>query len=156
MSMNDNYEITEITQMMGDNTRMKNDVNQAAGMVRSMFNDKYVAPITRAIAQQNKKARKNPCKEARLLEAMKPFMAEHQHHGINQALEALFMIETLQGLKTSLPVPTRSQAQISAAGHDPSVHHDGIYEVDQDCLGRGGMQHNMLPLLFAMLAMRNK
>jgi len=102
-AQNQSYEVMEFTQMMSDNQQIRGDVNQAADMVRNMFSEKYLSPITKAIATENQKARKNPCKEARLLEALKPFIDHNNHAGINAAVDALYMIETLRGLRSGLP-----------------------------------------------------
>jgi len=174
MSDTKNYEIMEITQMMSDNNRIKGDVSQAAEMVRSMFNEKYIAPITRAINTENKRAKNHPVREARLLKALKPFVDAGRHPGIDRAMDALHMAETLRGLKSTMPLPhtPRTPAPTSAPvrtaeaaaafhgyGYDTSIHPDGVYDVDYDCLEGSAPRNieppaNLLPIFFAMAMMR--
>jgi len=130
--------VYEIASIMSDNQLFKGDVNVAAGMVRSMFAEKYITPIQKAIEKENAKSRKNPNKEARLLAALKPFVASHAHKKLDEVVDAIHMLETMKGLKGHLPAPKAVQAQNipqpEGPPKDPSVHTDGIYDIDQDCM----------------------
>jgi len=141
--------------MMSDNQLIKGDVNQAASMIKSMLNEKYIAPISRAIASENKKARKNPGREARLLDALKPFMDAKTHEAADRTINMLFMMETFRGLSSQLPrgayVPPKPMAQLSTAVQESSLRDDGIYDMDERCL-----QHKKMPTLapiFVMIAL---
>ena len=141
--------IYEITQMMNDGRVIRGDVNHAAGMIKSMLSEKYIAPITRAITAENKKARKNPSKEARLLEAIKPFVDAGSHSTIERAVDLLYMIETLRGLTGQMPgqayVPPRGTRGMQ---QDNSSHADGVYDVDERCV-----EHSRQPALMPLLVL---
>ena len=147
--------IYEITQMMSDNRVIKGDVNQAANMVKSMLSEKYITPITKAIAAENKKVRKNPTREARLLDALKPFMDHKSHDAVNKTIDMLNMMETLRGITSQLPkkayVPMERMPPVAAASGDASLRADGVYDVDEKC-----MEHKAVPRLtpiFAIMAL---
>ena len=101
--MSTENKIYEITKMMSDNQIIKGDVNQAADMIRAMINEKYIMPIVNAVDMENEKARKNPGKEVRLLNALKPFVASNSHNSVDKAIDMLHMVETLKGLSAQLP-----------------------------------------------------
>ena len=158
--MSQENKIYEITQMMSDNQIIRGDVNHAAGMIKAMLSEKYIAPITRAINTENKKARKNPCKEARLLAALKPFMDPSNHAALDNAIDALYMAETFRGLTGHLPTPRHhAPPRQTHAAHvqDASIHDDGVYDIDQRC-AQFKNQPSLTPifLLMAMKAMRNE
>ena len=149
--MNSENRIYEITQMMSDNKVIRGDVNQAANMVKNMLSEKYLTPITKAIAAENKKARKNPTREARLLDALKPFMDHKSHEAVNKTLDMLHMMETLRGISAQLPenayVPGGSAASVEAASGDASLRTDGVYDVDEKC-----MEYKAAPSLMPVFA----
>jgi len=160
--MSNENKIYEITQMMSDNQVIRGDVSQAAGMIKAMLSEKYLNPITRAITAENKKARKNPCKEARLLDALKPFMDDKNHQAVDKTIDALYMAETLRGLSANLPVrtPIRQHKPASSfvnALADDSVHEDGIYDVDARCAAYAG-KPPLSPffVMMALCAMRSE
>ena len=151
--MSSESKIYEITQMMSNNQVIKGDVNQAANMVRTMLSEKYISPITKAIAAENKKAKKNPTREARLLEALKPFMDHKSHDAVNKTIDMLHMMETLRGISAQLPkaayVPAAAHASsVAAASRDASMHDDGVYDVDDKC-----MEYKSAPSLMPIFAM---
>ncbi|MDR2183575.1 MAG: hypothetical protein LBE55_05320 [Clostridiales bacterium] len=142
--------IYEITQMMSDNKVIRGDVNQAASMVKDMLSEKYITPITKAIAAENKKARKNPTREARLLDALKPFMDHKSHTVVDKTIDMLHMMETLRGISAQLPnnahIPGH-MAPLAAASGDASLRGDGVYDVDERC-----MEHKTAPRLMPIFA----
>ena len=158
--MSNENKIYEITQMMSDNQVIRGDVSQAAGMIKAMLSEKYLNPITRAITAENKRARKNPCKEVRLLDALKPFMDAKNHQAVDKTIDALYMAETLRGLSAKLPnrPPVRQHkpnASIVNALADDSIHEDGIYDVDERCAAYSG-RPSLSPffVIMALCAMR--
>ena len=153
--MSDGNKIYEITQMMGNNQVIRGDVNQAAGVIRAMLNEKYITPITKAIAAENRKVRKNPCKEARLLDALKPFVDVSNHETLEKTIEALYMIETLRGLSSNIPkvavAPNQKTRAASLSPQDSSVHTDGIYDIDERCFEH--KRHQPLMPIIAIMAL---
>jgi len=147
--------IYEITQMMNDNQVIKGDMSQAANMVKSMLSEKYLAPINKAIAAENKRARKNPTREARLLDALKPFMDHKSHDAVNKTIDMLHMMETLRGISAQLPksayTPMNHVPNLAAASGDASLRDDGVYDVDEKCM-EYKQTPNLMPI-FCMMAL---
>jgi len=149
--MSQENKIYEITQMMSDNQVIRGDVSHAAGVIKAMLNEKYIAPIARAIDAENKKARKNPSKEARLLAALKPFVDINSHRALEKAIDILYMQDTFRGLAGGMNRP-RKPAATKAAAID-SIHEDGIYDIDRRCMEFSG-QAAILPIFLMMTAIR--
>ena len=150
--MDKNEQIYEIASIVGDNKLFKGDMSQAAGMIKSMLSEKYIAPIKNAMESENKRSRKNPNKEARLLEALKPFIPESNHHKLNNTIDAIHFMETVRGMQNMLPqrqaVPVKT---LGVASVDPSVHEDGVYDFDEMCLN--SPKSNIVPIFMAMIMM---
>ncbi|MCL2576307.1 MAG: hypothetical protein FWE33_07710 [Defluviitaleaceae bacterium] len=127
------------------------DVNQAASLVRNMFTEKYIAPIQKAVQAENKRIKKNPCKNTRLLEALKPFVDNSTQQSLASAIDMLHTIQTIQGINKSVVganvAPVRNDG-ISTS----SIHTDGIYDIDPVCAGVAP-QNNIFPMLLMFLLM---
>ena len=118
------------------------DVNQAAHLVRSMLTEKYISPIKAAVQNENKRIKKNPCKNARLLEALKPFVDANVRQSLASTIDMLYTIQTIQGVTgvsagagmgmgASGALPLKS----SGVSVQNSIHPDGIYDIDPVCAG---------------------
>ena len=130
---------------------LQGDVNQAADMIKSMLSDKYISPIKKAIEKENKRVRRNPCDETRLLDALKPFMEASGRGAIERTVDLLHLRATLRGLAYGDQKPEiRSQ---SLKAQDASVHRDGVYDVDRVCAGLEGT-NSMMPLILMMILMQ--
>ncbi|MCL2377109.1 MAG: hypothetical protein FWC76_06920 [Defluviitaleaceae bacterium] len=154
--MSNENKIYEITQMMSNNQIIKGDVNQAADMIKAMLSEKYIKPITKAVAAENKRVKKNPTREARLLDALKPFIDYRSHETVNKTIDMLHMMETLRGLSSQMPKneykPLRHMGGgVAAASGDASLHDDGVYDVDERCAGHKNTP-NLAPI-FAIMAL---
>jgi len=152
--MSNENKIYEITQMMSNNQVVRGDVNQAADMVKAMLSEKYIKPITKAVAAESKRVRKNPTREARLLDAMKPFIDYRSHDTVNKTIDMLNMMETLRNLSPQMPqnayVPKR-HVGITATSEDASLRNDGVYDVDERCAEYKNTP-NLAPII-AMIAL---
>ena len=159
--------IYEITQMISDNQVIQGDVNHAAGMIRAMLSEKYISPITRAINAENKRVRKNPCREARLLDALKPFTNQQNQQTLEKAIDTLHMLETMRGLSKQMPNNNHSYnsnlfqplAAANIQGHnqvtaDNSYKEDGIYDIDEKCMGHQS-QIPLMPIILIMSLMNS-
>jgi|GEM_PF-2067430 len=148
-----NLESLDLGRIMRDNGLIRGDVSHAAGMVRSMFTEKYIAPIARAFDAQSEHARKNPSRETRLLEAIKPFLNNGRQGGIDRAVEMLRMAEAMQGLKKNLNIPAYNRPPVAAAAMDNSIRADGVYDVDCECMEKTGRSPGIAPIMMAMMLM---
>lgn len=157
--MSDKNKIYEITQMMGDRRIIANDINAAKDMVRSMLSEKYIRPIVQAIDKENDRVRKNPSKEAKLLSALKPFFEDERSRGIDSAINALNMANTLKGLASNsrnaaFEKPKEDFGHMTAAAVDMAIHEDGIYEIDEKCMHSANSQRlSPILLILALLSM---
>jgi len=138
---------------------MQTDVNQAAQLVRSMLTEKYISPIQKAVSNENKRVKKNPCKNTRLLEALKPFVGRDAQHSLTSTIDILHTIQTIQGMTKQIPpqsLATSEQARDSISTN--SVHPDGIYDIDSACVGfapqNPNSSQNFMMMLMLMLLMR--
>ena len=132
--MKDNEKIYEIANLMSNNQLFRGDVSHAAGMVRTMLSEKYISPIKKAMEKENNRSRKNPNKEAKLLSALKPFMPKENQRMLDNTINAIHMIETLRGMQNQLPRPQAATIQAQSSDADPSIHADGVYDMDEVCL----------------------
>lgn len=142
--MSDNV-IYEITQMMHDRTNVQSDMEEAFNMVSEMFRKKYVSKMHKAIQSQQLQTKKDPPKEAQLLSAMKAFAREETHPMYDRMIDMLLTADTLQKMSGRIkPVTVQETSQ-------NSVHHDGIYDIDNVCVAsRGKSGTNLAGMLMMM------
>jgi len=74
--------------------------------------------MIKSLEQKSKQARRNPSREARLLHALKPFMAQSNHKALDDTVDMLHLLETLR------------------VARETSIHADGIYDIDEECVLR--------------------
>ena len=127
------------------NHLLSGDTAGAAHVVRSVLRERYVSPIEKAIVDENRRARKHPCKNAKLLDALRPFVDATGSKRLDEVIDALHMVEALRGMSTHLP--KLSPAAITAQSGDVSARADGVYDIDSG-------SSSMLPMLMLMLLMR--
>lgn len=146
--MSENNLIYEITKMMNDKPAIQNDMNEAVGLVQKMFEEKYIGKINGIINSHRERTRLNPSREINLLQAFKAFMPESERQNVEKLIESFYMMETLSSIKneysaavpTAMPIkkqpapPAEKSIEISTAEEDTSIHSDGIYEVDNQCM----------------------
>lgn len=141
----------EITRLMNDSNVLKGDISQAADIVKSHFANKYINPLATAIENENKNSRKHPSKEAKLLEAMRPFIPHYHHDRLNQAIDSICMMDTIKKLSSSMPKPTISAMEVGIP--QSSIHDDGIYNIDEKCL-RNKHKPTIAPILLVLMLMQ--
>jgi len=137
---------------------IQTDVNQAAHLVRSMLTEKYVSPIQKAMDSESKRIKKNPCKNTRLLEALKPFVDTSVQQSLSSTIDILHTIQTLQNMNKHLPQSSQNlpikQSSISVQN---SIHADGVYDIDPSCGHQSETPQNashspsIVPLLMLLL-----
>ena len=154
--MSEKEQIYEIANIVGNDKLFKGDVSSAANIIHNMLSEKYISPIKKAMEQENTRSRKNPSKEARLLSALKPFMPQANHKKLDETLDTIHLLETLRGIQKRLPRPkvqaTTQNVQTQELTTDPSVHTDGVYDIDKQCLDTP--KSPLIPL-FLILIMSN-
>jgi len=126
--MSDRNEVVEIAEMITNKKILQQDVSGAMDLVSQMFQEKYVDRIKKTLDDRRLKTMKNMPKEAALISAMKPFMAEHKHQQIDKLTDALITMHTLNSMQSDFPM------QIAQAEAAPGVHADGVYDIDSNCM----------------------
>jgi|GEM_PF-955342 len=139
-------DIYEITQMIQNKKVIQNDLNEAFSVISTMFQDRYINKLRSAIEEKQLEHQNNPSREIILLNSLKPFFSKSQHKSLDNAISALHMLQTLQTIKDNSNAFSNgpfSNAPFSNAPFtnvpndisiDPSIHEDGIYDVDGDCI----------------------
>lgn len=116
--------IYEITRLMQSPDALKNDVTEAMEIVAKHFRNKYILPIEQEVRCCSEQCKKEPIKEAVLLEACRPFVRNTKN--IDFFLDIINSISVVERL-----MPRQSIKALSA--EDSSIHKDGIYDIDKSC-----------------------
>ena len=125
----------EVTQMLQDKVKIKDDIDEAANIVMKMFYEKYLQKIEEEVENQRLQVKKNRPKEVELLYALKPFITEDKYPIVDKVVETIIMMETIAGLQTQI---------------DSSMHRDGVYDIDTKCLADKRNNFTNAALLFAL------
>jgi len=131
-------EVHQLAQIMQNKHTIKEDLNDAIGLINAMFHDRYFSKINREMEAKRQYCEKNPSNEVKLLRSIKPFMGENHHNTIDKTIAALTMIQTFQKMGLNMPVPNseisiQSTPRRNRMRPDPSVHQDGVYDIDAKC-----------------------
>lgn len=143
--MSDNN-IYEIAQMMQNKKVIRNDINEAFSLIATMFQDRYINKIRNAVEEKQIEIKNNPSKEINLLYSLKPFFNKEQQEPIDKTIDTICMIQTLQKLT--------GQANIKTVNTkiDSSIHEDGIYDIDDNCIFNTDNSSNGLLNVMLLLA----
>lgn len=143
-----NNNIYEIAQMMQNKNVIKNDLNEAFSIITTMFQDRYINKLNTAIEIKHLECKKKPSREITLLNSLKPFFKIEQHENINKTINTLYMIQTLQHLKKDTNINTTNNTNFE----DSSIHEDGVYDIDDNCIFNQGNSTNSLLNIALLLA----
>ena len=123
--------------MLQDESVIKDDMEQAANLVREMFYKKYLSKIQKEIDSRQKKIKLNRPKEVELLYALKPFMPQEKSFLVDKMADSIMMAQTITGLQSEVRKEIDSES---------SIHEDGVYDVDKKCLAT--KRNNFANILF--------
>lgn len=134
--MSNNKELYEVAQMMHNSDSIQSDMHEIREVVVNLLQKKYINKFNEALKLQQNQIEKNPSREVQLLKAVKAFSDPSKHDSIEKMIDSLLMIDTIQNVNAGI---SSASASIRAAGHnqetrDTSIHEDGIYDIDQNCL----------------------
>ena len=102
----------------------------------------YFKKLNDTLVEHQKGIAKKPPREVQLLQAMKAFMPEQQHPNVDKVIDMMILTQTMKSMRDEY-----SGRQLAKE----SVHPDGVYDIDTNCVtGQGGMNGLMLMAL-AML-----
>lgn len=137
--------IYEVTQMLQDKNNIQNDMQQAMELVKDMFYKKYLQKIEKEVEIRREKIKANRPKEVELLYAVKPFLAQDKSDVIDKMADSIMMMQTLNTL----------QSEMNRDYKKESVHSDGIYDVDENCMASKNNNFVNAMLIFAMCSAIN-
>lgn len=121
-------DIYRIAQMIQNKKAIQSDLNEAFSLISTMFQDRYVNKLRSAVEESQLEHKNNPTKEVHLLHSLKAFFPQEKHEPIDKAISTLCMLQTLQTFKDSY------HALDMQNNADTSIHEDGIYDIDGDCV----------------------
>lgn len=134
--MSENNRVYEVAQMMRDQSAMRNDMTEAMALVQNMFRDKYISKLQDAVQLHRVGVQSSPPREVQLMSALKAFVPEQNQKSIDNLIDAITMMNTVQNIRDELhsngmqlgsPPPQYPYP-------DNSTHHDGVYDMDHACL----------------------
>lgn len=169
MQSNNSNFLYEMTQMLNNKQNMQEDMSLAMEAFSNVFKEKYLNRINQAMLKSHNDVRSNPTKEICLLEALKPFAATSETvSSIERSIELFTTMNVLKKMgfakHSKTPEENLSQNYYSASSINDndvkasSVHSDGIYDVDENCItskdNRGvqkGSNFSNIMLMFALM-----
>jgi len=134
-----NSSFLELLQTMRNKQALEKDFLEIAAATRTMLHDKYINRLRSAIHAQNMHTRENPPKEARLLEAFKPFVPEEQHAALDKASQAILTLDACRRISGQMSAQVHTAEVDAKAPPDPSIHKDGVYDIDSQCARKQGI-----------------
>ena len=121
----------EIASKLGDKDAVRQDLNDAIMAVSAMFHERYIDKLQKDIHNKQEETRKNPNKEIKLIQSIKPFCPSQHHPTLDKVIDTMQMVQTLSTINNDMAV----------------LHKDGVYEIDKNC-----MSQNKLPMIAVLAA----
>lgn len=123
--------IIELSQKLQDKKNIENDFREAFALVQNMFYKKYLNHIEAEVNSYMKKV--NKPKEVQLIQAFKAFVPDEQSEMLDKISDSYVLMNTLTNMQSEL---------------NKSIHEDGVYDIDEECINATKKNVNML-LLFS-------
>lgn len=130
--MRDNYLLQDIGNILGTNIDLKEDIRQIADNIKNMFKDKYISKVHSIIEDNKIQIQENPTKEITFLQAAKPFINSESHILIDQFVEGMNAVRTIQNLVQQI-----KDLQVQRNENNEEIaltQNDGVYEIDEVCM----------------------
>ena len=137
--MLDNNIIYEITQQFSNPDHIQSEFSEIMDLISKHFRQKYVHKLEVAVQQHHDHCTSHPSKEIVLLQACKPFFGADNTGFIDNIINIFHTLNTVNNIKSEYiaqsqqPVIT-DEPLFSINSGDPSIHEDGIYDMDDSCL----------------------
>ena len=156
--MSEGNSIYEITKMMSSEQNLRNDFQEAANLVKNMFQEKYIYKLEKELNRRREIIQKNPSKEIKLINALKPFIEEKSREDVDKIINLMINADTLSAIQKSFlnenSMITAQSAINPSQKKDPSIKEDGIYDIDESCLTSiqtsAGKSNNIFPLMLIL------
>ena len=141
--------VYEITQKINDNESVQKDINDALTLVQNLFKERYLDKMSHVINAHTEVSKNNPPKEVQLMSVLKAFVPKEKHEMLNKASEILLLMSTMQNIQNDFQAVSIQNSKDS--DYMSSIHADGVYEMDTECLtGTRTSVNNAAPLLMMM------
>lgn len=155
--------LDEIVAMANGSINMQDYFGDFMKAIQETIQKKYVDKMSTVFSHYKDETQRNENREAKLLQAFKPFITEEYHDHVDQMAEALYTIQALQKLMSDVQFKSQSLQEIQAASKKEEqpirIHEDGVYEVDEKCqLNKNSRQKqnngmNLNALLLLLMSM---
>lgn len=148
--------VVEITRMMENQEVLQKDMEEAKTLLNDFFRKKYLQRIHRAVNKHQQKIEQEPSREIQLLKAMRNFCPEDNQQQVDKMIGLMQVMASAQSIQKEISTANNkpAEAPVKIAGlPDPSVHEDGIYDIDHSCMARKKSQGADLPGLMFFMAL---
>ena len=146
----DNDNLTAVLRAMQDRPTLQRDFQEIASAMKGMLHEKYLRRLQTALLDHAAQTQQNPPKEARLLEACKPFLPAERHEAIDKARHFFQTWDACQHIHSRIKTAAQTAAtqakpnaqpfvRAAEAASDPSLHRDGVYDIDSQCARAHGI-----------------
>ena len=149
--MSENNILYEVAEIMSNKHAMKNDMAEIMKTINTMVQEKYVERINHAIHTHQTAVQKAPPKEIQLIQTLKLFMPQDNHHKMDKMVDMMLLMNTFQNIRTEF---SNINKVPSVAADSDSIHEDGVYDVDSACLYEKKNDRNLAPIFLLMSLMR--
>ena len=133
--MSDQNPVYEIAEILSDQKGLQQDFMVS---LQQYCKEKYLDKMKQTVSACFESAKSVPCREVRLMNAMKDFMPESRHSNLDQLIHTFTAMQVYNGIRKDLLQSRLDHHTVKTAGveaaSDPCVHSDGIYDVDDACL----------------------
>jgi len=141
--MADNDRVYEILNTMRDKNALQRDFVEICDAARNKLREKYIDRLCDGLRAQHADARKTPPREVQLLETMKLFLPAERHEAVDQMAGILLTMDVckkMSGQYAAVSAQGVSNATPPVVDNatDPSIHSDGVYDIDAQCARRHG------------------
>jgi len=150
----------EISRMVESPDNIRKDMGDALELAREHFKSKYLRRIQKAVEYERTRTLANPPREVALLAALKEFTPPENHERFDKMAELFITLSSWQEIRHNLELSKQSYATVQAAGmpprRDESVHRDGVYDIDPECVAKSRYNGGRLAEMMFLLSMLNK
>ncbi|MCL1936408.1 MAG: hypothetical protein FWF57_08580 [Defluviitaleaceae bacterium] len=119
---------------------IKKDINEALQIVYTMFQERYINKLQKDIKAKTDEIKKNPPKEIKLIQSIKPFIDYEIHEKLDKTLDTFHIFQTIKNIQKEIN---------SIKDIDNSV-----YEIDSECMRDSKKNTFIIILLIAFFVLK--
>ncbi|WP_058486247.1 hypothetical protein [Defluviitalea phaphyphila] len=132
--------VNNMENLLGINIDLNEDIKEMINTIKDIFKKKYIDKITNFIENGKNQIKENPSKEISLLQAIKPFIDTNNHSQIDNIIEAMNMMRTVQSFNEkikNIQIQKNEEQKndyLNEKNKEVLIKEDGIYEIDEACM----------------------